>query len=233
MQLFILFSMPLYLGQLIHWHRDDIQDLSQIRSSAIRGVVYGALSAAVFFTLYMLVTLSIRPLPLYVYNSTLYFLVPVLFLIIMGRGQLKKNGVDGNAASLLIRVQFTGFFLFFNAGLYFIHSGNYGQFVILVLPLLYLFLIPVLARIMIRSRRFEKHWNFIMYVSFFLILIAAPITAVLFSFLMYFWGWTALLIILFFLILSDRFFSRLEHDIQYRLELEGKMKPLVRLFSGR
>lgn len=221
------------MGQLIHWHRDDIQDLSQLRASAIGGVVFGALSAAVFFTLYMLVSVSIQILPLYLYHAVLYFLVPVFFLVLMGRGKLKKNGVDGAAASLLIRVQFTGFFLFFNAGLYFIHSGNYNQFILLVLPLLYLILIPILARIMIRSRRFEKHWTFIMYMSFFLVLIAAPVTSVLFALLKYFWGWTAVLITLLILILTDRFFNRLEQDIQYRLELERKIKPLVRAFSGR
>ena len=115
--------------------------------------------------------------------------------------------------------------------IYIVHYGDLDQFLLFYLPLFYVLCIPILAKGLWRSRRFEAHWNVLSGFLLLLILFALPLTEVFHKILRPWLGWAVGGALLILMLLFSKFLNHLEQGIRFRLNLETKFSPLIRLFS--
>jgi hypothetical protein len=230
MQLFILFSIPLFFGHLIHQNRDNLQDLIPVRKRAVGGILWAGLALLVLLILSLLVEYRVSWLSLYLYAGLMHYLLPLVFVVFAGNRYLEDYRKEGDRGLLLFQSQLAGFFSFYNIGVYFIFISDADQINLLFIPLFHIFLLVIASRALWRAIRFEIQWKVIMFAMFALVCLALPAVQMLYGLLIQFWAWVLALALLTISVLFDRFFTRLELDIQYRLALETRFKPLMRVF---
>ncbi len=230
MQVFLLFSIPLFLGHLIYSRREQIKDFIPVRKRVIRGMLGAVLPLVIVLLLRLFTDYRITPLSLYLYSFLLYFLIPTIFSLLTVLRSKADFEREGERGLMLMQSQLSGFFILYNLGMYFIFITSLDQINLLFIPLYHLLYVHTVSRAIWRSPRFEKAWQFLMYSSLIILFILAPGVQMLYGLIRPFWAWILAAGILSVLTATDRFYSRLEGDIQYRLSLESRIKPIMRLF---
>jgi hypothetical protein len=230
MQLFLLFSIPLFFGHLIHRHRENLQDLIPVRKRAVNGMLWAGLALILLLVLSLILSFQIHWLSMYAYVIAMYYAIPVLFTLFAAKKYLGEYRKEGDRGFILYQSQLAGFFAFYNIGYYFINITSLDQINVLFIPVFHLLLITVLARLQWRSLRFEIQWRSLMIILCLVIFFSLPVIQLLYGLLREFWAWVLAVGLTALSVLIDWFFSRLERDIQYRLSLEKRFKPLMRIF---
>ncbi len=170
---------------------------------------------------------------IYVYSILNFYLIPLLSAVISGFSSLSKLKTGDIRTPLYLQIQLSGFFIVYNVAAYFIFYASQDHIKLLYVPLFYIFFIPAAAKAMWRSIRFEDHWRFFMVLLCVLILFSAAFVQLLYGMLREWWAWILGMVLIAMIIVYDKFFQRLESDIEYRSRLERNLKFIVRLFAQR
>ena len=231
MYLFLLLATPLFLVHRSRSH--SFTELLNHRKVFLRGFLWALIAGFIMFLLTLGFVPGITVQSLYLHGLLLYFFIPILFGLLPLLPQCLDSKRRRVMEPIVFEVQLSAFFIVFNIAIYLVHYGNADQFMLLYLPLFYLISIPSLARGLWRSRRFEAHWNVLSVFLFILIICAVPFTLVLHALLRPLLAWALGSVLLLLMLYFNKFLDHLEQGIQFRLNLELKIGPLVRFFSRK